>query len=93
MIGTALEVSSAHLDNLKCSNNPVEENLANMIGKWLDTRAKAATWEVLLEAVEGKIVGSQETGQKIREFLKKPERSVPHSRSEKGRILYNPFTK
>ena len=92
MIGVALEVSSADLESLKDSHNPVEVNLANMIGKLLDTHAKEATWEVLLKAVEGKIVNSQQTGQKIREFLKIPERSDPHSHSERGRILYNAFT-
>ena len=64
-----------------------------MIGKWLDTCAKEATWEVLLKAVEGKIVDSQQTGRDIRKFLKIPERSNPHSHSERGKILYNPFTK
>ena len=71
MVGTALDVSSADLDSLKCSNNPVEENLTKMLGIWLDKRAKEATWEVLLKAVEGNIVQSQQTGQNIREFLKK----------------------
>ena len=89
IIGTALEVSSADLNNLKYSNNPVDEKLASMISIWLDTRSKKATWEVLLKAVEGKIVNSQLTGQKIREFLNIPERSDPHSHSERGRILYN----
>ena len=93
MIGVALKVSLADLDSLKESNNPVEVNLANMIGKWLDTHAKEATWEVLLKAVESKIVYSQQTGQKIREFLKILNRSDPHSHSERGRILYNAFTK
>ena len=90
MIGVALEVSSADLDSLQESKSSVEVNLANMIGKWLDTHAKEATWGLLLNAVEGKIIDSQQTGQKIRKFLKIPERSDPHSR---GRILYNPFTK
>ena len=93
IIGVALEVSSADLESLKDSNNPVEVNLANMIGKWLDRHAKEATWEVLLKAVEGKIVDSRQTGQKIRDFLKISERSNPHSHSERGRILYNVFTK
>ena len=93
MIGVALEISSGDLDSLKFSNNPVEVNLANMIGTWLDKCGEEATWEVLLEAVEGKIVDSQQTGQKIREFLKIPKRSDPHSHSERGRILYNAFTK
>ena len=92
IIGTSLGVCSADLDNLKESNNSVEVNLAKMIGKWLDEYAEKATWEVLLKAVEGKIVNSQLTGQKIREFLNIPERSDPHSHSKRGRILYNAFT-
>ena len=71
MIGTALEVNSGDLDSLKYSNNPVEENLAIMISMWLNKHAKGATWQVLLKAVEGKIVECQQTGLKIREFLKR----------------------
>ena len=93
IIGTALGVSAADLDSIKYSNNPVEEKVASMISTWLDKCAKDATWEALLKAVEGKIVDSQQTGQKIREFLKIPERSDPRSHSERGRILYNAFTK
>ena len=93
MIGVALEVSSGDLNSIQDSKSSVEVNLANMIDKWLDTHAKKATWEVLLKAVEGKIVDSQQTGQKIRKFLKIPERSDPHSHSERGRILHNAFTK
>ena len=89
IIGTVLEVSSADLDSIKYSNNPVHQKLASMISIWLDTHSKHATWEALLKAVEGKIVNSQLTGQKIREFLNIPERSDPHSHSERGRILYN----
>ena len=93
IIGTALGVSEADLDNIKYSNNPVEEKVANMIGTWLDKCPKDATWEALLKAVEGKTVNSQRTGQMIRKFLKIPERIDPHSHSERGRILYNTFTK
>ena len=91
IIGTALGVSEADLDNIKYSNNPVEEKVANMIGTWLDKCAKDTTWEALLKAVESKTVDSQQTGEKIREFLKIPERSDPRSHSERGRILYNAF--
>ena len=73
MIGTALEVSSGDLDSLKFSNNPVEENLAIVISNWLDKHPKETTWEVLLKAVEGKIVESPQTGLNIREFLKRPD--------------------
>ena len=93
MIGVALEISSGDLDSLKESNNPYEVTLAKMISKWLDQYAEKATWEVLLKAVEGKIVNSQQTGQTIREFLKISERRDPHSHSERGKILCNAFTK
>ena len=62
MIGTALGVCSADLDSLKENNNPVEVNLAKIIGKWLDECGEKATWEILLKAVEGKIVNSKQTG-------------------------------
>ena len=90
MIGIALAVSSGDLDAISRGNNP---ELASMISTWLDRCGKKATWEVLLKAVESKTVDSQQTGQKIREFLKIPERSDCHSHSERGRILYNAFTK
>ena len=93
MIGVALDISSGDLDGLKFSNNTDEGKLASMISTWLNKQAKKATWEVLIEAAEGEIVTSQQTGQMIREFLKIPERSDPHSHSERGRILYNIFTK
>ena len=92
-IGTTLEVSSGVLNNLLHNHNPVNVILINMIDTWLDKCGKEATWEVLLKAVEDKIVNSRRTGQKIREFLKIPERSDPHPHSEKGRILYNAFFK
>ena len=93
MIGVALGISSGDLDSLEHSNNTDKGKLASMISTWLNKRAKKATWEVLIEAVEGEIVNSQLTGQMIREFLKTLERSDPHSHSERGRILYNVFTK
>ena len=93
MIGTALAVSSGDLDAINCGNNPVDEKLASTISIWLNKCGKKATWEVLLKAVEGEIVDNQQTGEKIREFLKIPERSDSHSHSERGRILYNVFTK
>ena len=93
IIGVVLEVSPADLDSLKDSNNSVEVNLAKMIDKWLDQYAEKATWEVLLKAVEGKTVNSQQTGQKIREFLKIPKKSDPDSHNERGSILYNVLTK
>ena len=93
MIGVALDISSEDLDSLKCSNNTDEGKLASMISTWLNKRAKKATWKVLIEAVEGKIVNNQRRGQMIREFLKTLKRSDPHSHSERGRILYNVFTK
>ena len=93
MIGTALEVSLGDLDSIKYSNIPVDEKLATMMSTWLDKYGKKATWEVLLKAVESKIVDSHQTGEKIREILKIPERSDCHSHSERGRILHNAFTK
>ena len=64
-----------------------------MIDKWLHQYAEKATWEVLLKAVDGKIVNSKQTGQMISEFLKIAKKSDPHSHSKRGRILYNAFTK
>ena len=73
MIGTALEVSPADLNSLNTSSNPEEKNLAIMISKWKQEKAKEATWEVLLEAVEDPMVKGHQVGDEIRDFLKNPD--------------------
>lgn len=44
-----------------------------MIVKWLERKSKEATWEVLLEEVEGDILKNRKIGDKIRTFLKEPK--------------------
>ena len=73
MIGTALDVSSADLNRLNISNNPAEENLAIVISKWKQEKAKEATWEALLKAVEDPMVKGHQVGDDIRDFLKNPD--------------------
>ena len=72
MIGTALEVSPADLNSLDASRNP-EENLAKVISKWKQEKAKKATWEALLEAVEDPMVNGYQVGDDIRDFLRNPD--------------------
>ena len=48
-------------------------NLSIVINKWLEEKSNEATWEVLLEEVEGPIVNNRQIGDDIRTFLKKPK--------------------
>ena len=73
MIGTALDVSSADLNSLNISNNPEEKNLTIIISKWKQEKAKEATWEALLKAVEGPMVKGHQVGDEIRDFFKNPD--------------------
>ena len=72
MIGTALEVSPADLNSLNISRNLEEKNLAIMISIWIQKKSKEATWEALLEAIEGPMVEGRQVGDDIRDFLKNP---------------------
>ena len=73
LIGDSLEVNTGELESLKISNNSPEMNLSTVINKWLDEKSNEATWEVLLEEVEGPIVNNRQIGDDIRTFLKKPK--------------------
>ena len=73
LIGDSLEVNTGELESLKISNNSTEMNLSIVINKWLEEKSNEATWEVLLEEVEGPIVNNCQIGDDIRTFLKKPE--------------------
>ena len=72
MIGTALEVSQEDLNGLDISRNLEEKNLTIMISKWKQEKAKEATWEALLDAVEGPMVKGLQVGKDIRDSLKNP---------------------
>ena len=72
MIGIALDVSSADLNSLNIGRKS-EENLAIVISKWKQEKAKEATWEALLEAVEDPMVKGHQVGDDIRDFLKNPD--------------------
>ena len=73
IIGGALDISPGKLDSLDQSQDPVKTKLFKVITKWLNEKARAATWGELIEAVEGDIVESRQTGENIREFLRKPD--------------------
>ena len=73
IIGGALDISHGKLNSLDQSQDPVETKLFKVITYWLDEKASAATWGELLEAVEGNIVKSRQTGKDIRQFLRKPD--------------------
>ena len=73
LIGVALEVNTGDLDSLKTSNNLTDMNLSIVVSKWLEKKSNEATWEALLEEVEGPIVNNHQVGDDIRTFLKKPK--------------------
>ena len=73
LIGDSLEVDTGELESLKISNNSPDMNLSIVIKKWLGEKSNEATWEVLLEEVEGPIVNNRQIGDNIRTFLKKPK--------------------
>ena len=73
IIGVSLEVNTGELDSLKISNNSTEMNLSTVINKWLEEKSNEATWDMLLEEVEGPIVNNRQIGDDIRTFLKKPK--------------------
>ena len=73
IIGGALDINPGKLDSLDQSQDPVKTKLFKVITTWLNEKGRAATWGELLEAVEGDIVKSRQTGENIREFLRKPD--------------------
>ena len=73
LIRVSFEVETGDLDSLKISNNSTGVNLSILINKWLEKKSIEATWEALLEEVEGPIVNNRQIGDDIRTFLKKPE--------------------
>ena len=73
IVGDTLEVNTGELESLKISNNSTEMNLSIVINKWLEEKSNEATWEVLLEEVEGPIVNNRQIGDDIRTFLMKPK--------------------
>ena len=73
LIGVSLEINTGELESLKTSNNSTEMNLSIVINKWLEEKSNEATWEVLLEEVEGPVVNNHQIGDDIRTFLKRPD--------------------
>ena len=73
LIGDSLEVNTGDLDSLKISNNSTDMNLLIVINKWLEEKSNEATWEALLEEVEGPIINNHQIGNNIRTFLKEPK--------------------
>ena len=73
LIGVSLEVNTGDLDSLKISNNSTDMNLSIVITKWLEEKSNKATWEALLEEVEGPIVNNHQIGNNIRTFLTRPD--------------------
>ena len=60
LIGDSLEVKTGDLDSLKISNNSTDMNLSIVINKWLEEKSNEATWEALLEEVEGPIINNHQ---------------------------------
>ena len=73
IIGVSLDVDIGQLEGLNFSNNSDIMKLSKVITNWKEKRASKSTWKMLLEAVEGPIVGNHEIGNDIRTFLKRPD--------------------
>ena len=73
LIGDSLEVKTGDLDSLKISNNSTDMNLSIVINEWLEEKSNEATWEALLEEVEGPIINNHQIGNNICAFLKEPK--------------------
>ena len=93
-IGIALEVAHSKLNNVlhtiyisfvanlegldrkPCTNI---SKLSIVIGYWIDQSADDRTWNELIKAIEGPLVGSRSTAKDIRKYLK----SLRHCTNEK----------
>ena len=56
-IGLALNVEPNFLHGLSSSSDSNEVKLANVIENWMNTQSSPITWEKVISAIEGPIVG------------------------------------
>ena len=73
-IGFALYVDNNIIQGLYTQNEDNITKLTKVLNKWIDSQSCPVTWENIITAVEGPIVGNYKSiGDKIREHLFKPE--------------------
>ena len=63
----------AKLEGLRQDSSSITSKLSSVIGYWIDQSTDDPTWNELIEAIEGPVVGSCSTAKNIRQFLKEPE--------------------
>ena len=68
-IGNALKVEDRVLAGLHPSNEDNTFKLTRVLRSWIEEMPTNITWEVVLAAIEGKIVKRPSTAMKIRKFL------------------------
>ena len=69
-IGTALNIETSVLGDLRQSNLDSKVKLIRVIENWLETMpTDITTWQRVLDAIEGPIVNNRVVGKKIREYL------------------------
>ena len=71
-IGIALKVEPNFLHGLSSSSDSNEVKLDNVIEKWMNTQSSPVTWETVISAIEGSIVGHNKSkADEIRHHLGK----------------------
>lgn len=68
-IGTALDIETSVLSDLRQSNVDNKVKLIRIIENWFETMPTDITWQTVLDAIEGPIVENRAVGKKIRECL------------------------
>ena len=72
VLGSALKVSYNVLNGLKSSQEENKVKLIQVIHTWLTTQPSPVTWETVISAIEGKIVGNLAKANEIRDHLGLP---------------------
>ena len=72
VLGSALNVSYNILNGLKSSQDENKVKLIQVIHTWLTTQPSPVTWETVISAIEGKIVGNLVKANEIRDCLGLP---------------------
>lgn len=71
-IGTALEVDRSTIEGLSIDPHTNIYKLKIVITSWMDNKSRdQVTWEVLINAIEGKIIEEEKVAKDIEEFIEK----------------------
>ena len=72
VIGLALNVSNNVLSSLQTSHEENKVKLFHVFHTWLTTQPSAVTWETVISAIEGNVVGNLAKANEIRDHLGLP---------------------